>query len=129
MQHTRNWRDCKPALNFVGDSAWLSPNGTFYETECTEHCVLAEMLVKRDIEGCATTLAEYDPEHSLELTGWVKITDWAVVTYDASLVTQSQLDALWDWCARRNTTDIYYGWETITFDQFLVKLENRGRTK
>ena len=77
-------------------TAWLSPDGKFYEAQA--HEVAAEYLCDI-IYG----IEPQWPSDELEKRGWVRITTslmWEVrfEEWKSKKLTQKQLDSLWDWC-------------------------------
>ena len=83
-------------------SAWLSPDGRFFEA--TAHACAAEEICEL-IFGKEIDI--WEAEDFLEEHGWVRVTTsimWEVresYWFDKDL-TQTQLDALWDWCELHN---------------------------
>ena len=81
-------------------NAWISPQGKIYEA--TSHDVTAEHLLDI-IYG----LDVHWPGDELASRGWVRVTtsimwDIRLKEWESKKLTQSQLNALWDWCNYHN---------------------------
>jgi len=120
------WVNGEPAPEFAGANAWLSPVGVYYPCVYEGHYDLAVLLLRRGVEEYSVNLNVTDPEHTLELAGWVKISAENVVTYNEALVTGRQMDALWDWCVRNNTTKVSWQYTEYDFPEFLRLVQRMG---
>lgn len=86
-------------------TAWLSPDGKFYEGRA--HEVLAEDLC--DIIYGLNSMWAGD---ELEERGWIRVTTslmWEIRLEELKnkKLTKKQIDALWDWCQYHNKTYPY----------------------
>lgn len=83
----------KPDTRYESDYGWITSGGLFYPCLYFEHIWLAGVLGKTEAEA--------------DESGWIKIGysktlgEPVIHCWSTEKVTQPQLDALWQWCARR----------------------------
>lgn len=92
---------CPIERDIRNNDVWIAPNGKFYDGlahEVTARQILDIIFGENIDDYCGDIL---------EKRGWIRATtslmwDIRLDEFDGKILTQSQYDALWDWCLEHN---------------------------
>jgi len=106
----REWEPVEPVPLVGAFNGWLSPDGVFYTCAAYEHEMLAWALAER-----FGYRDHYSGSKALEEHEWIKLKWGMWIAIARELVTQRQLDALFDWATARGESlgDVFMDEERV----------------